>query len=262
MLAQFTDGHGNQDQVRGGARLPPVIRTRLNAGNPPGRAILPRPGFVDELARDDALIPLEDMGLDVDMINENYSDTWTTSRPSGHAYGVVAKANSKSTVWYKPNSFQQNGFEVPKTWDQLGRSSELPQVEGRGSVGGRRARPRRLVDLTDWFEQIYPDRGWRQLRQAVLRRLPFNDATVKEALEIMLKQVNDKCPRRRRRGSASASRTASRASSDRTRKPRCTCSAASRAGSPWGEPDAGRRDHRLLPVPDQGRARRPARRLR
>ena len=97
-----------------------MIRTRLAAGNPPDVAIIPRPGVVAELARDDALIPLEDMGLDPDTINENYSDTWTSlATVDDTLYGVVAKANSKSVIWYKPNNFQKNGFEIPTTWDAL-----------------------------------------------------------------------------------------------------------------------------------------------
>src|ERR671911_251954 len=120
VLTQFTKDTGIKTKYESARDFLPVIRTRLAADNPPMVAIIPRPGFVAELAEDDVLIPLEDLGLDPDEINENYTETWTSlATVDDTVYGVVAKANSKSTVWYKPQSFQENGFEVPTEWNQL-----------------------------------------------------------------------------------------------------------------------------------------------
>ena len=120
VLTQFTKDTGIKTKYESARDFLPVIRTRLAADNPPEVAILPRPGFVDELAGDDALIPLEDLGLDVDAINENYGDVWVDLATfEDTTYGVVAKANSKSTVWYKPKSFTENSFEIPATWADL-----------------------------------------------------------------------------------------------------------------------------------------------
>jgi alpha-glucoside transport system substrate-binding protein len=120
VLDQFTKDTGIRTKYESARDFLPVVRTRLAADNPPDVAIIPRPGVVAELARDEALVPLEDLGLDPEKINENYSDTWTSlATVDDKLYGVVAKANSKSTIWYKPNSFQENGFEIPTTWDQL-----------------------------------------------------------------------------------------------------------------------------------------------
>jgi alpha-glucoside transport system substrate-binding protein len=193
VLTQFTEETGIRTKYEAARDFLPVIRTRLNAGNPPEVGILPRPGFVDELARDEALIPLEDLGLDVDAINENYGDTWIDLATfEDTAYGVVAKANSKSTVWYKPNSFQQNGFEVPQTWDQL--EQIVQSYKSKGEVPwavGAQGRDSSWT-LTDWFEQIYiRTAGGDNYDKLFSGELPFNDATVKEALEIMLQQVND-----------------------------------------------------------------------
>jgi alpha-glucoside transport system substrate-binding protein len=193
VLTQFTEETGIRTKYEAARDFLPVIRTRLNAGNPPEVGILPRPGFVDELARDEALIPLEDLGLDVDAINENYGDTWIDLATfEDTAYGVVAKANSKSTVWYKPNSFQQNGFEVPQTWDQL--EQIVQSYKSKGEVPwavGAQGRDSSWT-LTDWFEQIYiRTAGGDNYDKLFSGELPFNDATVKEALEIMLQQVNN-----------------------------------------------------------------------
>jgi ABC-type glycerol-3-phosphate transport system substrate-binding protein len=193
VLTQFTKDTGIKTKYEAARDFLPVIRTRLNAGNPPEVGILPRPGFVDELARDDALIPLEDLGLDVDKINENYNDTWIDLATfEDTTYGVVAKANSKSTVWYKPDSFQQNGFQVPKTWDEL--KQIVQQYKSKGETPwavGAQGRDNSWT-LTDWFEQIYVrTAGGDNYDKLFSGELPFNDATVKEALNEMLTQVND-----------------------------------------------------------------------
>jgi alpha-glucoside transport system substrate-binding protein len=75
VLTQFTKDTGIKTKYEAARDFLPVIRTRLAAGNPPDVGILPRPGFVAELARDDALISLDDLGLDPDKINENYGQT-------------------------------------------------------------------------------------------------------------------------------------------------------------------------------------------
>ena len=194
VLTQFTKDTGIKTKYESARDFLPVIRTRLAADNPPEVAILPRPGFVDELAGDDALIPLEDLGLDVDAINENYGDVWIDLATfEDTTYGVVAKANSKSTVWYKPNSFEENGFQVPTNWDQL--LAVTKQYKDKGmtpwAVGAQG--DENSWTLTDWFEQIYArqagEEKYRQLFES--GDIPFNDPSVKDALTEMLKIVND-----------------------------------------------------------------------
>jgi alpha-glucoside transport system substrate-binding protein len=193
VLDQFTQDTGIQTKYESARDFLPVIRTRLAAGNPPDVAIIPRPGVVAELARDESLIPLEDMDIDPEAINENYSDTWTSlATVDDKLYGVVAKANSKSTIWYKPNSFQQNGFEIPTTWDQLLDITE--QYDSKGMTPwavGAQGRDNSWT-LTDWFENIYARQaGPDNYTKLFNGELPFNDQTVKDALTEMTKIIND-----------------------------------------------------------------------
>src|SRR5215210_5908789 len=193
VLDQFTENTGIKTKYESARDFLPVIRTRLNAGNPPEVGILPRPGFVDELARDDALIPVEDLGLDVDKINENYGKAWTDLTDfEGTTYGVVAKANSKSTIWYKPTSFEQNGFQVPKTWDELLDITKKYKAKGDTPWAvGAQGRDNSWT-LTDWFENIYArDAGQDNYTKLFNGDLPFNDQTVKDALDKMTQIVND-----------------------------------------------------------------------
>ena len=194
VLDKFTADTGIETKYESARDFLPVIRTRLAADNPPDVAVIPRPGVVAELARDEALIPLEDMGLDPDAINENYSDTWTSlATVDDTVYGVVAKANSKSTIWYKPNSFQQNGFEIPTTWDQLLEITQQYDQKGMTPWAvGAQGRDNSWT-LTDWFENIYARQAGNDNYTKLFNGdLPFNDQTVKDALTEMTKIINDK----------------------------------------------------------------------
>jgi alpha-glucoside transport system substrate-binding protein len=194
VLTQFTQDTGIRTKYESARDFLPVIRTRLAADNPPMMAIIPRPGFVAELARDDVLISLEDLGLDPDEINENYSETWTNlTTVDDTVYGVLAKANSKSTVWYKPNSFQENGFEVPTDWDGLLEITQQYKAKGKTPWAVGAQGDDNSWTLTDWFEQIYVRQAGPEKYTQLFEtgEVPFNDQSVKDALTEMTKIVND-----------------------------------------------------------------------
>jgi alpha-glucoside transport system substrate-binding protein len=194
VLTQFTTDTGIKTKYEAARDFLPVIRTRLAADNPPMMAIIPRPGFVAELARDDVLISLEDLGLDPDAINENYSETWTSlATVDDTVYGVVAKANSKSTVWYKPKSFQENGFEVPTDWNGLIEITKQYKAKGKTPWAVGAQGDDNSWTLTDWFEQIYVRQAGPEKYSQLFEtgEVPFNDPTVKAALNEMVKIVND-----------------------------------------------------------------------
>ncbi len=194
VLDKFTADTGIETKYESARDFLPVIRTRLAADNPPDVAVIPRPGVVAELARDESLIPLEDMGLDPDTINENYSDTWTSlATVDDKLYGVVAKANSKSTIWYKPTSFEENSFQVPDTWAKLLLITQQYTSKGKTPWAvGAQGRDNSWT-LTDWFENIYArTAGPDNYTKLFNGDLPFNDQTVKDALLEMVKIINDK----------------------------------------------------------------------
>lgn len=169
----------------------PTIRTRLASGNPPDMAIIPRPGVMNDLVKDGALKSLTDMGLKTEALNAGYSKAWQDlGTVNGKLYGLIAKANSKSTVWYKPASLKTLGAEVPKTWDELVALSDKYVAAGKKpwAIGGGDS-----WTLTDWFENIY-------LRQAGLQmyndlfvtgKVKFTDPSVVTALKSMTQIVSN-----------------------------------------------------------------------
>jgi alpha-glucoside transport system substrate-binding protein len=189
VLAGFTEKTDIRTKYETARDFLPVIRTRLAAGNPPMVAIVPRPGIVADLARDGSLISFSDLGLEAETINENYSEAWTDlTTIDGETYGVVAKANSKSTIWYKPASLEELGAQTPETWEQLLALTEQYKEAGKTpwAVGAGDGWP-----LTDWFESIYLyQHGPEKYEQLFAGEIPFTDQSVKDSLNEMVKIIN------------------------------------------------------------------------
>ena len=167
-----------------------VIDTQ--AGSPPNIAILPQPGLIQDLASKGLLVPLgEDTAA---WVAQNYGagESWvelgTYNDKDGNPqfYGFPYKADVKSLVWYSPENFEEAGYEVPTTMeelmalsDQIVEDGAVPWCIGLGS-GGATGWP-----ATDWVEDI-------MLRlhepsvydQWTSNEIPFNDPKVVEALQV------------------------------------------------------------------------------
>jgi alpha-glucoside transport system substrate-binding protein len=165
----------------------PVIRSRIAAGNPPMVAIIPRPGIVTDLANEGSLISLDDLGLDPDKINANYSEAWTDmTTVDGTVYGVVAKANSKSVIWYRPDDPK---VQPVKTWDELVALTDKLKSDSMKpwTTGAKDS-----WNLTDWFENIYArSAGPDKYNQLFSGDLAFDDASVTDALKMMTDLLNN-----------------------------------------------------------------------
>jgi len=187
VLAKFTADTGIKTQYETARDFLPVIRSRLAAGNPPNMAIVPRPGIVKDLAGDGSLKSLDDLGIDADKINENYSKAWTDLTTfDDETWGIVAKANSKSTVWYDPARLKAT---PPTTWNGLLALTQKLKSEGKTpwAVGAGDGWP-----LTDWFESIYLYQSGPEKYQKLFDGdIPFNDQSVKNALAEMFKVLSN-----------------------------------------------------------------------
>jgi alpha-glucoside transport system substrate-binding protein len=172
----------------------PEIRTRLAAGNPPEIGILPRPGYITTLAKQGALKTLSSLGLSNAYMKGNYSAGWLRLGSSGgKLYGVPAKANSKSVIWYKPDSFKKYKFKIPKTWAQLLAITKAYKAKGLvpWSVGAGPSQSQ--WTLTDWFENIYARTAGPAKYQALFTgKLKFTDPSVANAARIMTQIINNK----------------------------------------------------------------------
>jgi alpha-glucoside transport system substrate-binding protein len=157
VLDAFTKKTGIPYSYEGNRDSTVVLKSRAAAKNAPDIAFVPRPGEVAAYARQGSLVVLNQGGSD-DMIpsallNANYGKAWVDlGTVDGKFYGLIAKANSKSTFWYKPASFQALGLTPPDTWDQLIAIVDKYVAAGKVplAIGAQDG-----WTLTDWFENIY-----------------------------------------------------------------------------------------------------------
>ncbi len=166
--------------------LSAILRTRIAGANPPDLAILPNPALLREFAADGALLPLDDV-LDMNMMAADYSDAWIDlGSVDNNLYGVFIKAATKSTVWYNPAVFEEAGYEVPETWDELIALSDEMVADGNtpwsiGSESGAASG----WPLSDWLQEIHLAAYGPELHdQWVAHEIPWTHESIKGTFEM------------------------------------------------------------------------------
>lgn len=161
------------------------------SGSAPNIAIFPQPGLAADLARRGFLTPLADGTAD--WVRENYAagqswvDLGTYPDESGdeQLFGMFYRVDLKSLVWYNPENFEDAGYDVPETMEQLIALSEqivadggTPWCIGLGS-GAATGWP-----ATDWVEDMMLRTQSPAVYDAwVSNELPFDAPEVVNAIE-------------------------------------------------------------------------------
>lgn len=161
MLAYFEDATGATVNYSSSENYEQQIVIDTQAGSPPNIAVLPQPGLLADLASKGFLT---DLGGDAaKWMTDNYAagDSWVKlgsykgKDGAEHFYAFPYKADLKSLVWYSPDNFEDAGYEVPKTMEELKALTEKiaadghkPWCIGLGS-GGATGWP-----ATDWVEDM------------------------------------------------------------------------------------------------------------
>jgi alpha-glucoside transport system substrate-binding protein len=170
------------------------ITARLAAGNPPDIAIVPRPGYLASLVKQNVLKDLGSMGFTPSYMSARYGPAWIGyGTVGGKLYAVPAKANSKSFIWYRPDQFKKYRFKAPKTFAQLLALTKAMKAKGLvpWAIGDGPSQSQWV--LTDWFETIYARMFGPAKYQALFTgKLPFTDGSVVAALKTMVQIVNNK----------------------------------------------------------------------
>ena len=161
------------------------------AGSPPDVAILPQPGLIAELVRKGHVQPLGQETQDWLAANYAAGDSWVALGSFAGADGTKAlyafpfKIDVKSLVWYVPENFEDAGYEVPESMEDLKALTEqivadggTPWCIGLGS-GGATGWP-----ATDWVEDMMlrtqPPETYDKW---VSHQIPFNDPAVVGAID-------------------------------------------------------------------------------
>ncbi len=191
VLSVFAEASGHDVRYTGSDSFEQQILVDSEAGSAPNIAVFPQPGLASEMASRGFLAPLAD-GTG-DWVRNNYAagqswvdlGTYADADGNENLYGFFYKVDVKSLVWYVPENFEDAGYEVPSTMeelkaltDQIVADGETPWCIGLGS-GGATGWP-----ATDWVEDLLlrtqtPDvyDGW------VDNSIAFTDERIVGAIE-------------------------------------------------------------------------------
>jgi alpha-glucoside transport system substrate-binding protein len=191
VIAYFEAATGADVQYSGSDSFEQQIVIDAEAGSPPDVAVFPQPGLAADLARKGHLKPLPDEMsqwlVDNYAAGQSWADLGTYAGADGsrHLYAFPYKADVKSLVWYVPENFEDAGYEVPTTMeelkaltDQIVADGGTPWCIGLGS-GGATGWP-----ATDWVEDMMLRINTPQDYDAWVKNdLKFNDPKVVAAIE-------------------------------------------------------------------------------
>lgn len=191
VLAYFIAATGAEAVYTGSDSFEQQIVIDAEAGSAPNIAVFPQPGLAADMASRGLLSPMpEGMG---EWVAANYGagESWVDLGTFGDAngaeqlFGFFYNVNVKSLVWYVPENFEDAGYDVPETMEelvalteQIAADGETPWCIGLGS-GAATGWP-----ATDWVEDIMLRTqpadvydGW------TTNEIPFNDERVVAAIE-------------------------------------------------------------------------------
>jgi alpha-glucoside transport system substrate-binding protein len=163
------------------------INVRVAAGDAPDIMVIPQPGLLQRLIGDGEVVPASaEVEANVD---EFWSESWKGyGSVDGTFYAAPLMASVKGYIWYSPSDFEENGYEVPETWDDLLSLTEemaggdsatyRPWCVGFGS-GEATGWPG-----TDWIEDlVLRMHGPEAYDQWVAGELEFSSPEIQEAFD-------------------------------------------------------------------------------
>ena len=131
------------------------------SGSAPNLAAFPQPGLAADMASRGFLTPMPDGAAEWVASNfaagQSWVDLGTYPDADGNSqfYGLFYRADVKSLVWYSPVAFDEAGYDIPETMEELKELTDLivedggtPWCIGLGS-GAATGWP-----ATDWVEEM------------------------------------------------------------------------------------------------------------
>jgi len=191
VLAYFAEATGADVKYTGSDSFEQQIMIDAEAGSAPDVAVFPQPGLAADMAKRGFLTPLGNNTAE--WLKENYAAgqswvdlaTFKDDQGMDGLFGFFFKVDVKSLVWYSPENFEDAGYEVPESMeelkaltDQIVADGETPWCIGLGS-GGATGWP-----ATDWVEDMMLRTQPADVYdQWVSNEIPFNDERVIGAVE-------------------------------------------------------------------------------
>jgi alpha-glucoside transport system substrate-binding protein len=190
-IRPFEEATGIDIAYEGTKEFETLINVRVEGGDAPDIADFPQPGLMASLASQGHILDASTF-INQEWLQQNYNqgyiDTATVEGQNGPILGgVFQRVNTKSLVWYPKDDWDEAGYEIPETWDDM--IALMDEIVADGDTPwciGIQSGVATGWPATDWMEEI-------MLRTTSLENydawtsgeLPFTDPVVKNAAETM-----------------------------------------------------------------------------
>ena len=183
--SDFETCTGIEIDYQGSSEFEAQIAVLAEGGNAPDIGIVPQPGLLGRLAAGGWLIPASQAVED--NVDKWWSEDWKTyGTYDGTFYAAPLMASIKGYVWYSPSEFEEKGYEIPKTLDELTALSEKIAAEGdhKPWCVGLESGEATGWPGTDWVEDfVLRQAGADVYDQWVTHEIPFNDPQIVKAFD-------------------------------------------------------------------------------
>ncbi|MCZ2722028.1 ABC transporter substrate-binding protein [Marinomonas sp. 15G1-11] len=191
VIAYFEAATGADVEYAGSDSFEQQIVIDTQAGSAPNVSIFPQPGLAADLAAKGLVTPL-DSAVKQGVVNDyaagqSWVDlaTFKDAQGKDDFYGVFYRADLKSLVWYSPDNFDDAGYDIPETMEELKTLTQqivsdggTPWCIGLGS-GAATGWP-----ATDWVEDLMlRTQSPEVYDQWVKNDIPFDDPRVVNAID-------------------------------------------------------------------------------
>lgn len=164
-----------------------TIQQRVGSGDAPDIALFPQPGGLFDLARKDAITPI-DVFLDYDKLQSTLIPGFLDSaRLQGRVYAAPLRMACKSLIWYPKAAYEAGGYSTaPATMQELygiadQMKSQLQITPWTDAWGSDQATG--WVG-TDWIEEfMLRIHGPETYDDWIYHRIPFNDPKVVQVFD-------------------------------------------------------------------------------
>ncbi len=182
----FEDESGIDIEYTGNADFTTLIQSNVQSGNPPDIGLFPQPGLLLDIASGGDLVPIDEY-LDVDALDETLIPGFLDAATDGEGitYGAPMRMAVKSLVWVPKQAWEDGGYEVPATYQELLDLSEQIEADGISPwcIGMEAGTATGWLG-TDWIEEMVLRIGGPDVYdQWVSHEIPFDDEVVQEAFD-------------------------------------------------------------------------------
>ncbi|HSK90161.1 MAG TPA: ABC transporter substrate-binding protein, partial [Euzebyales bacterium] len=160
LIAAFNERYPDAEIAHEGSpRFEEQALARVDSGDPPEMMMILQPGLLTTFHDGGDLVAMNDF-VDTETVESEYvPGILQSGMLDGALVGLPIRLNVKSLVWYRSDVFEQHGYEVPETWEDL----VALTARIRDDMGGQGISPWCIGienatatgwTLTDWVEDV------------------------------------------------------------------------------------------------------------